>query len=221
MAALLEKRAQLPTTSALHLSFCSPADPTDRLVLHAKPSRIKKPKATPRVQPRPQAPAPPPARQFLLPSGSAEAPPTAAKPSLRRDTPGLSQWPESQGTLPLTSGLIGDSRTYSSREVRLKLPPPSWRWETGDGCDPSANANNKTGTLVTLSEALITLTVDQSYRSSEGVKPIAAILIAASTARWGGRSEVTEDRKDGAVLFRLRLQEPIRQGQARFFPQNF
>lgn len=72
--------------------------------------------------------------------------------------------------IPLTSGLIGDSETHSSREVRLKLPPPSWRWETGDGCAPSANANNKTGTIVNPSELIITLTADQSYRRSEGVK---------------------------------------------------
>lgn len=54
--------------------------------------------------------------------------------------------------------------------MRLKLPPPFWRWETGDGCGPSANANNKTSTWVTPNKALITLTADQNYRSSEGVK---------------------------------------------------
>lgn len=89
-------------------------------------------------------PALPPSSSQLVPSSFRKlgAPPTSA-------TPGVSQWPASQGTLPLTSGLIRNSRTNSSREVRLKLSPPSWRWETGDGCGLSANANNKTGTLVT------------------------------------------------------------------------
>lgn len=51
----------------------------------------------------------------------------------------------------------------------MKLPPPSWRWETGDGCG-SANANNKTGTLVNPKEVIITVSGDQSYTRSEGVK---------------------------------------------------
>lgn len=109
-------------------------------------------------------------RLFLSSFRKLSSPAPSATLSPPGNTPGLSQWSASQGTLPLTSGLIRDDRTNSSREVRLKLPSPSWRWEWGDGCGPLATRNNKTSTLVTSEWSYLHLTVGQSYRRSKGVK---------------------------------------------------
>lgn len=72
----------------------------------------------------------------------------------------------------------------------MKLPSPSWRWETGDGCGPSANANDKTGTLVTPSEAINAVTVGQS--GSEGVT--AEHGDTGAPACCGGKSELRTGR---------------------------